>query len=1361
MNRRKVALIGAGFLVAVLLLATASGILVLRSGWLREQIRQGLIAGLETATGGRVELGSFQFDWKQMRVELRQFALHGNESAGKPALVRASSITAGLTIVSLFRRQFDLRQLDVKGPRVYLIVYPDGRTNVPEPHIKRASERTAFDTLINLAIGRFSLEHGVFELEGRARIPFDVRGRNLAANFAYKFASNCYLGELSVQPLDLQWDGQTPAPLGVRLAATLERDRIELTSARLTTGDSAVDFSGSVEDLLAPRASFRYRARISAGDAGRMLRVPGLVRGAAQLTGKAEWKQGAAYLLSGNFRAAGIEFRQPPRELRNLSAEGVLRLDAKGASLSEVVLSGESAIGRQLIPVEGRFAAIELHRKDLDIRGATLAALGAKFTGDARVADYDRVRVSGLVGGLEARKAVALYSHELLPWDSVISGPMAVQGSIGRGSDLHISADLTLAPASHGPPVRGQIAASYDTRTGAVCFARSTLALPASRVDLSGSVGGQMRVHLDTRDLNDFLPALGDRAASIPLKLENGSLRFDGTVTGTLPDPEIVGHLTLTRFVYAGRSFDSLDTDAHASPQLARFEHAALARGAARAQLELTFGLDKWEAAGAGSISGNAAVRNLPMADLLQLAGAQGAPLTGVITATGQVSGSFGTPQFAGDVEVVKGSFNGEPFDRIRARLADSGRSLHLESGQLVAAGSNVRFAGSFNHTPNRFDDGHVRFEIQSNAVPLDQIRALQRARPGLQGTLEIAASGAIDLAPGRSAAPNWRLVELEADLTGRSLQMNDQPLRDAHLTAHSEGGVLRAHLDSSFANSAVQGDGEWRLEGDYPGSAAITFSRLDLADLKQWIAPSGSHGPPGFGGFAQGELRINGPALKPELMKADLRIPTLEIRPAANPGAFALRNSAPIVASIANSTITLESAKLAGRSTELAVTGKISLAQRAPLDLRVSGHVDLGILDALNPGIGSSGTVTAEAGVRGSLTDPQVNGRLELRDASFNYADLPNGITNAHGVILFTGAQATIQSLQGDTGGGRIDLSGFAGYSGGSAVFRLHADGKQVRIRYPEGVSTVADANLDLTGTSERSMLAGTLTVRRESFNLQSDFSALLAKSAQPVFTPPARTGLLAGLSYDVQIQTAPDVEFESALTQGLQAEANLRLRGTASNPALLGRINLTQGQVIFFGTRYTINQGSVSFFNPARVEPVLNVDLETRARGIDITMSVSGPLGNLNLTPRSDPPLQFSEIVSVLTTGQNPTSDTTMRLGQQAPPQPFQQSSASALLGQALASPVSGRLQRFFGVSKLRIDPTLPGVEYNPQARLTLEQQVTPDITFTYITNVTNANPQVVSVEWAVSKQWSVYALREENGLFGLDFFFKKRFK
>ena len=434
---------------------------------------------------------------------------------------------------------------------------------------------------------------------------------------------------------------------------------------------------------------------------------------------------------------------------------------------------------------------------------------------------------------------------------------------------------------------------------------------------------------------------------------------------------------------------------------------------------------------------------------------------------------------------------------------------------------------------------------------------------------------------------------------------------------------------------------------------------------------------------------------------------------------------------------------------------------RKSGLDLRVSGRADLALVREFSHDFNTSGAVTADATVRGPFDAPQVNGRMEIHDAAMDIAGFPNGISKASGVVLFTGGRATIQSLSGETGGGKIDISGFAGYGGGPVIFRLHAQAAQVRVRYPEGVSTIADASLNLTGTSDRSMLAGTITVRRTGFNAESDVSSLLAKSAEPVRTPSARTGFLGGLNFDVQIDTSFDTQFETSLTENLQAEANLRLRGTASNPALLGRINITQGQMVFFGTKFTINQGSVAFYNPLRVEPVLDVDLETRARGIDVMLTVSGPLDKLNLTPRSDPPLQFNEIVALLATGRNPTSDPALLAAQSTAPQSWQQIGASAMLGQAISSPVAGRLQRFFGVSNLRIDPTLPGVETNPQARLTLEQQVTPDLTFTYITNVTTSNPQVVRVEWSFSKQWSAVALREENGLFGLDFFYKRRFK
>jgi translocation and assembly module TamB len=506
----------------------------------------------------------------------------------------------------------------------------------------------------------------------------------------------------------------------------------------------------------------------------------------------------------------------------------------------------------------------------------------------------------------------------------------------------------------------------------------------------------------------------------------------------------------------------------------------------------------------------------------------------------------------------------------------------------------------------------------------------------------------------------------------------------------------------------------------------------------------------------------------KLDQLQATLRIPKLDAGPAPGtkvPGtgaaALTIHNEGPIVARLARQVVTVESARIVGRATDLSIGGKILLQQKNPLDLRVSGRVDMAILQDFDKTIFSSGILNTEATVRGTFKAPLINGRMEFKDAAISMADVPNGISRASGVIVFTGDAANIQTMTGETGGGKVSLTGFAGYGGGELVFRLHAKADEVRIRYPEGVSTVTNSDLTLTGTSERSMLSGTITVVRTGFNPQSDFSSILAKSAEPVRTPQARTGFLGGMNFDVQIETAPDITFQSSLAEGLQVEANLRLRGTASNPALLGRINITQGQIVFFGTKYTINQGSVAFYNPVKIEPVLNIDLETKARGVDVTLTVSGPLNKLTLTPRSDPPLQFSEIVALLATGRAPTSDPSLLTQQTNSPQSWQQMGASALLGQAIANPVAGRLQRFFGVSKLKIDPSLTGIENNPQARLTLEQQVTPNITFTYITNVTSSNPTVIRVEWAFNRNWSVVAVREENGLFGIDFFFRKRFQ
>jgi len=942
-----------------------------------------------------------------------------------------------------------------------------------------------------------------------------------------------------------------------------------------------------------------------------------------------------------------------------------------------------------------------------------------------------------------------------------VSGQVSLEGSLLRPIELRVSTGLNLAPMTESPPVHGQIAASYEARSGILDLGPSSVTLPSSRAVFSGAFGREMRVQLESRDLDDLLPALGQSAARLPAKLASGGgVVFDGTVTGKLDDPRIAGHLHVTRFSYLERGFDSLDADVNASPGNLGLRNAALARGPARAQFELAVGLSQWKTRDGSLIFGKGTIRDVPLADLAALAGAQSTPVTGTLNATAQLTGTVGNPLLNADIDLIKGVIRNEPFDRFTAGVSYSGHTVGLASGQLTAGAKQIRLSATFDRAPDRFDAGRLRFQVTSNAMPLEQIHALQEARPGLNGTVQVTADGDVEL-----GQPGFRITDLHADVWLRGLQWTGEPLRDIHLTANSDGPVLRAHLDSGVADSTVRGDGEWRLEGDYPGSATVSFSSLDLARLRVWMAPSVASAASRFAGSAEGQLRIDGPALKPQLMKAELRISKFEIGPAPDAGlptaAATLHNSGPLVASMANSVVTVESARLVGGSSDFSITGKLLFDRKSALDLRVSGRVDLAIVREFSHDLISSGTLAADATVRGPFDAPQVNGRMDLHDAAMDIAGLPNGISRASGVVLFTGDRATIQSLSGETGGGRIEISGFAGYSGGPVIFRLHAQATQVRVRYPEGVSNIADASLNLTGTSDRSMIAGTITVRRAGFNPESDIGSLLANSAEPVRTPSARTGFLGGLNFDVQINTAADTQFETSLTENLQAEANLRLRGTASNPALIGRINITQGQMVFFGTKFTINQGSIAFYNPLRVEPVLDVDLETKARGVDIMLTVSGPLDKLNLTPRSDPPLQFSEIVALLATGRDPTSDPALLAAQSTTPQTWQQMGASALLGQAIASPVAGRLQRFFGVSNLRIDPMSPGVENNPQARLTLEQQVTPDLIFTYITNVTTSNPQVVQVEWALSRQWSAVVLREENGLLGLDFFYKRRFK
>jgi translocation and assembly module TamB len=287
---------------------------------------------------------------------------------------------------------------------------------------------------------------------------------------------------------------------------------------------------------------------------------------------------------------------------------------------------------------------------------------------------------------------------------------------------------------------------------------------------------------------------------------------------------------------------------------------------------------------------------------------------------------------------------------------------------------------------------------------------------------------------------------------------------------------------------------------------------------------------------------------------------------------------------------------------------------------------------------------------------------------------------------------------------------------------------------------------------------LDGTITIHRIAYGASSDAGSFLSTLSTPPSTPTAPSPLLAGMRLNIHILTAPDLRVISTYTDRLETEANLTVRGTAANPGMLGSVRITDGQLVFFGNQYTVNTGTIDFYNPNDIQPVLNISLQTIAQNVSVTLGVSGPMDNLQLSYRSDPPLTFQQIIQLLATNTTP-ADPTIAAHQPAPPQQsVTQMGGSAILGQAVANPLASRVQRVFGISSLKIDPNLAGAT-GPSANVTLQQKIASNIVFTYITDVRQTNGQIIRVDWGITPRFSASGLRDYNGNVSITFYYKFR--
>jgi translocation and assembly module TamB len=1324
------------FALSAVVLCVIGAVSVLQSDWLKNRIRTEIVSAIERVSGGRVELGSIDYNWRKLTIQLNDFVVHGTEASSAPPLAKANFVRLGLTVVSLLKRDIDIASLIVDHPEINLVFQKNGLSNLPTAIHTRVEDANVAKQFLNLRVKRYQLRDGTVQINLR-RFPLNVHGTSLAALLAYDSRHHSYAVHFYSRNTSSWPPAFANTPIELAMNAQLQQNRIAFEHVTLRSANVEIAASGSLNDFADPKAVLDIKANFAASKLAGLMRMPALKAGQVTIIGEGRYDRINAVRFKGHMSGTNIAYTSSTFAVSDARMNSSVAVDRQGATFDELYLR----------------------------------VLQGQFTGQLVTTDH-QFRLRGDLRRISLPQAFLATLHRQTPWAALISGPLQLSGSIrnDRIENAIAQGALQLVPGDKGIPLSGTIEASYQ-QTGAIATISSAhLVFGATQLIASGTVGKALQLTVGSGNLQDFQPVLllldhPLAKISLPVLLPSGKAQFAGTVSARITNPHVQGTLTLTDFILDGDRWTSFQSRIDLSPETLRLASFSVERDTLRAKGNLEAALTGWHfhKESPVSLEMQFAGANLPNI-LPQYIHLPPSISLGVGSGTINLTGSFTNPRGQLALSLDNVDLYGERVNRIQFHAATSGETLQVTDGRIDTGRARVMFSGVYKHVATVWTSGQISVRTDSNNFRLGTLLNVQRYDPTLDANLEAHGTATANVEAGK-----FRLETAKGSIVLENITAKKLKLGNLAIDAVARARTLSAQVSGALHKAPVSGIVDMQLSGDLPARGHLSLGRLELSALDVLLNEGKPVSLPftsmPVNGSLQGGLTFEGPMLHLARLRMHAHIDRLQVVPRTEPtgASFLLENEQPIVLDAVNGIASITSFKLTGRDTKLSLAGSFPYLVRQSFNLTAAGSIDLALMRLFRPEIQAAGECQLSATVGGTLRQPKIDGLIQIRRGLIypNTNNLPDGLSGVNGTIKFDGNRATIERLTARSGGGEVSALGFVSFGNNApVVYRLEAQAAGVRIRYAGGISVTGNSTLRLTGTSASSLLSGTITVTKVTLNPNTDLGSLIAASSAPTPMPVGKQDFASGLQLDIHVESAANMQVNTSLSENIEAEIDLRLRGKPSYPSLLGKISANQGTIKIFGANYAINRGEVSFITPVKIEPVLDLDVQTQARGISVDITVSGTPGRLNINYRSDPPLQPRDIIALLAVGRAPDLASNLPNAQVTNDLSALQSGANTVLGHAFA-PVSNRLSKLFGITNIKIDPLVQGISNTPQARLTLQQQISRDISVTYVTNLAQTSEQIFRFEWALNRQYSIVALRDDNGEFGIDIQYKKQFK
>ena len=920
--------------------------------------------------------------------------------------------------------------------------------------------------------------------------------------------------------------------------------------------------------------------------------------------------------------------------------------------------------------------------------------------------------------------------------------PGAAAGVAGRRGQ---PPDLTTRTFAFG----GQI--DYRATGEGLALEDAWLATPSTHIEFGGRTawGADTRVAFDVASANwqesDRLMAAVMTAAGTP----TGTFAVDGY--GTL-DGVLLGDLASPRVeaTFAGEDVRAWNVDWGTGRGEFVVEDSYLdvidgdfRRGDSAMAIDGRFSLSRPRRDGGEEMNALVRLESFPAASIRAAFGlTEGYLIEGPATGEMRLYGPYRRLFGVGRLRLDRPTAYGEPFDSAAANLRFEGGGVPAErarhpQGRGLGDGGRVHRVGRVVLVQSRRPRRRRRLAglpPRAAAAPVRHHRGRRvRGRVARQPQLHD---------PGHRQRPAHR---------GRGGRAHHRPARHPGrgAPARSGGGVVDRR--------ALRGGAGGPL-GAQDADLSVRVADWSLDPYVRMFVPEWS---PYTRAVLSGSLDVVGPLRDWDRLDATATVQRMQ----ASLLDYEIRNDGPIRLSLDRRVVGIDRLRLAGAGTALDLTGVVDLGNDE-VSVGVDGNANLDILQGMFQSLRGSGSAVVHAEVAGTLRQPVLMGEAAVRDGRIRHIALPHALEDINGRIVFERGGVRFDELVASMGSGPVQLGGRAGVDGFTlGELAITATGRDMQLRFPEGFRSNVDTDLELRGPADRPVLGGAVNVRDAVLLGGFDEIAVgLLGGDDAAGGGTAETGL--PLRFDVRIEAPSTLRIDNRLAR-IVSSAELTLQGTYEQPVLLGTIELERGTAFFEGNRYRLNHGTIGFANLNRIEPFVDIEVETDVRVPGQTYRVmvraTGTPDGLMPVLSSDPPLPEVDIFSLLLGDiRDPLSADlrAARAPELAQQQRFQ-AGAARLLTSPLSSSVGRVVQDSFGVDTFQITPSLgdpsshQSAELNPTARALIGKRISDRTHITLSRAISGANRDLLIVlEHDQSDRLTWILSQNEDRTYALDF-------